>query len=183
MNSLCQHWLFILQATCALLQAETFVRLTWADDIAYDMDDGLCESSVHIALADGNTLFAYASIIWLDLNHQDDVYRCYGLRSVFTFPASRNRGYGGQVVQAATDYMRQQADADIALLWTEDNLTGFYERHGWSVMADITILMGDPEVPEVFDEEIPMMLFLSNKAQANQQGIASDELYIGDEPW
>ncbi|MEL6525192.1 MAG: hypothetical protein AAFQ07_05715 [Chloroflexota bacterium] len=48
-------------------QAETFIRLTWADDEDYDMDDGLDEPAVHITLSEGNTLFSYASLIWTDL--------------------------------------------------------------------------------------------------------------------
>ena len=99
-------------------QAETFVRITWADHDEYDIDGGLTEPAIHIVLAEGNLLLSYASLIWTDLDYTGIRYRCYGLRSVFTFRGFRRRGYGGQVVQAATTLIQQKRDADIGLLWT-----------------------------------------------------------------
>lgn len=166
-------------------QAETFVRLTWADDRDYDMDVGFYEPAVNVTLAqeETNTLFSYAPIIELDLNFEGTDYRCYGLRSVFTFPASRRRGYGGQVVQASTEFIQGQEDEDIALLWTEAKNVDFYARYGWITMPELTILEGDPESPQVNDEEMPMMLFTSKSGRSAKQAISSGQLYIGDEPW
>ncbi|MEO1166080.1 MAG: GNAT family N-acetyltransferase [Chloroflexota bacterium] len=164
-------------------QAETFIRLTWADDEDYDMDDGLDEPAVHITLSEGNTLFSYASLISTDLALAGVTYRCYGLRSVFTFPASRKQGYGRQVVQAAGDYVSQQADADVALLWTEAHNIAFYERLGWVTMTTMKTLFGEPDSPEVFDEETAMMLFISDKGRAGKAVFDTGQVYVGDEPW
>ncbi|MEO1166987.1 MAG: GNAT family N-acetyltransferase [Chloroflexota bacterium] len=164
-------------------QVETFVRIEWTDDEDYDIDEGLDEPNIHIVLSEGNTLFSYASVIWVDIVHNEISYKCYGLRSVFTFSASRRQGFGGQVVKAATDLIQQKEDADIALLWTEAHLVDYYVRYGWRAMPDTTILIGEPDEPEIFNEEIPMMLFVSDKGRAGISAIESGQLYVGDEPW
>lgn len=164
-------------------QAETFVRLQWADDEDYDVDDGLDEPAIHITLSQGNSLISYASLIWTDVKNVDTTYHCYGLRSVFTFPASRRRGYGGQVVRSATKFIENQPNADIALLWTEPQNVDFYARQGWIAMPNMTTLFGEPDAPDVFDEETAMMLFISDKGKSGKGRFDTGRIYVGEEPW
>lgn len=164
-------------------QAETFVRITWADDPEYNMDDGLLEPAVHVCLHDGNTLYSYASIIEVDVVLLNESYSCLGVRSVFTFPASRNRGLASQVLTSINKYFEHRHNVDIALLWTETQNTKLYERAGWEPQSVMTTLYGDPDSPNVFKAELAMMKFLSSKAQERRELIAQGKLFIGEEPW
>ncbi|MGB1285469.1 MAG: GNAT family N-acetyltransferase [Aggregatilineales bacterium] len=164
-------------------QAETFIRIEWIDSDDYEIDGGLAEPAIQVAVSEGNLLIAYAAIIWLDIEHTDETYHCYGLNSVFTFAEYRRRGFGGQVVEAATATIQQQPGADIALLWAAPKDVGFYEKYGWRAMHEMTTLMGDPDSPDVYIDEVAMMLFVSQKAQGNMQDFVSGRIYVGDEPW
>ncbi len=164
-------------------QAETYVRLEWADEPDYDMEGGLQEAAAHVTLGRGNTLFSYASVIRTELEHGGETYRCYGLRSVFTFPASRRRGYAARVVAAATALMTNRPDADIGLLWTAPDHVGLYAGAGWREMATMTTLYGDRSAPEAHDQERAMMLFISPKGVAQATAFDGTDVHVGDEPW
>ncbi|NJK78726.1 MAG: GNAT family N-acetyltransferase [Chloroflexaceae bacterium] len=164
-------------------QAEAFSRIVFDDDEEYDIDLGLTEPAVHITVAQGNLLIAYAAVSWTDLEHAGVQYRCYGLSTVLTFPAFRRRGYGGQMVQAAITLITQAADADIALLWTTPNNIDWYTRYGWRALPALTTLVGDPAAPEVDDEETAMMLFISEKGRAGEPAFEQGRVYVGEERW
>jgi GNAT superfamily N-acetyltransferase len=164
-------------------QAQAFMRIVWGDLDDYDMDYGLQETPQHIVVARGKTLISYVGVLWLPLEFEGEHYRCYGLTGVLTYPHFRKRGYGGQAVAAATDLIRQDPAADIALLWTAENNTHFYTQYGWEVMPDLTTVQGDPQQPTVADDELRLMLFVSAKGKAAQERFANGRLYVGEETW
>jgi GNAT superfamily N-acetyltransferase len=164
-------------------QAQAFMRIVWGDLDNYDMDYGLQEEAQHVVVARGKTLISYAAVIWITLEFEGEHYRCYGLTGVMTYPHFRGRGYGGQVVAAATDIIRQDPAADMGLLWTAENNAGFYAKYSWEVMPDLTTLYGDPQKPTVADDELRLILFVSDKASAARDRFAHGRLYVGAETW
>ena len=164
-------------------QAQAFMRIVFGDLDDYDMDYGLEEEAQHIVVAQGKTLISYTAVIWTTLEFEGESYRCYGLSGVLTFPHFRGRGYGGQVVAAATDIIRQSADADIGLLWTADKNAGFYTQQGWEVIPGMTTLSGDPQNPTVYDDELRMMLFVSAKGKQARARFERGQVYVGRETW
>jgi GNAT superfamily N-acetyltransferase len=164
-------------------QAQAFSRIFWSDGDDYDIDLGLNESAIVVVLVNGNSLITHAAIVYADVTCAGRTYKCCGLSSVMTFPAFRKRGYGGQVVQAATALIREDTAVDIALLWTAPQNTHFYSRYGWQALPTLTILMGDAAEPTVYDEEVPMMLFLSEKGRQDAARFEHGRVYVGEEGW
>lgn len=164
-------------------QAETFVRIMWSDDPEYDMDAGLEEPAAHIALHDENTLYSYASIIRQEIVLENASFICYGVRSVFTFPASRRRGYAGRILLTCERYIRTMPDADVALLWTESENRLLYEQAGWIALPNMVTLYGDANHPETHHDETAMMLFLSQRAIQERPSFEYGNLFVGEEPW
>ncbi|MDJ0756732.1 MAG: GNAT family N-acetyltransferase [Ardenticatenaceae bacterium] len=164
-------------------QAETFVRITWADDPDYDMDAGLEEPAVHIALHQDNTLYSYGSIIRQDVILANETFTCYGVRSVFTFPASRRQGYAHRIMVACEQSIRSMPDADVALLWTENENRHFYEKAGWTALPNMITLYGEENKPDTHHEETAMMIFLSQRALQQRSSFEYGKLFVGEEPW
>ena len=105
------------------------------------------------------------------------------LGSVMTFPFFRKRGYGSQLVAAATQLIHKETNADIALLWAEPANHRLYAKHGWRVMPHLITIHGDSTSPEPYTDEPAMMLFLSEKAKAAEAQFEYASVYVGEEKW
>ncbi len=165
-------------------QAQAFVRIFWSDGDEHDIDSGLKginSSSTHIVLAQGKSLLSYATIVQRIVGN--DEYKLAGLGEVMTFPHFRKRGYAGQVVQVASDLIKNEMSADFGLLWTEPKNYNLYRRSGWELTPDLVTLYGDPANPNKYEDEAGMVLFCSDKAQQARETIASSEIYIGTSKW
>ena len=165
-------------------QAIAFMRCEWSDifhgDNLYMPETYPPENQpVHFVLAEGETLISYAAIMEVSLNHNGNVYRVYGFGNMFTFPPFRRKGYGGQVLQAATHFI-QASTVDLAILFCDPKLERFYAAYGWQVTQSLTCL-GQPDQYQVY-EPSRMMLFTSEKGLANQKDFESQPIYI-DWPW
>jgi predicted N-acetyltransferase YhbS len=134
---------------------------------------------VHFVAAEKNLLIAYASIIRLDIEHAGGAYRVYGFGNMLTFPSFRDQGYGWQVAELATDFIKQ-SDVDIAALFCEPKRESFYARHGWQGTHAPTRI-GTVDQYKV-DEFLRMMLFVSEKGRQGREDFEEQPVYI-DEPW
>ena len=165
-------------------QAIAFMRMEWTT-IFYDDNLYMSETyppelqPVHFVMAEDDSLLSYASILQLNLAHAGIDYRIYGFGNLLTFPPYRKRGYGGQILQAATDFIRQ-SDVDAAILFCDPLLEGFYGAKGWVSMHSPTCL----GTPEHYEEYAPsrMMLFVSDKGKRGRTAFETQPLYI-DSPW
>jgi GNAT superfamily N-acetyltransferase len=138
---------------------------------------------MHVLIAKGLELIAYAGVISTTLQHEGIAYCCYGLSGVLTFPAHRKKGYGKLLIGAATQLILDEPSADIGLLWTATHNVHHYALHGWQVMPDMCTFMGDPSNPTPHNDEERLMLFLSDKGKAGRPTFAHANLYIGAESW
>jgi predicted acetyltransferase len=167
-------------------QVHSFMRVVWFDYDDYNVDLTVEEDAAqptYIAVTNGSTLIAFATVVWKTITHAGEIYRCGGLANVMTFPHWRKQGYGAQVVATATRIIRQSSEADIAMLWTAHTNVPFYNRAGWEAMAEMVTLIGDANKPHVYDEETAMMLFLSDKGKTNRALYEQGRVYVGEWTW
>ena len=134
---------------------------------------------VHFVLAEGDTLISYGTILRLDIMHAGNEYKVYGFGNMLTFPPFRGRGYGGQVLQRATQFI-QQSDVDAGILFCDPSLESYYGARAWTPTRTPTRL-GEPEKYEEY-EPLRMMLFVSEKALRNKEDFENQPLYI-ESPW
>ena len=131
---------------------------------------------VHFALTEEDVLISYAAVIRLEVGHAGEDYRVCGLGNVLTYPASRGKGYGRQVVEAATSYI-VASDADVAALFCAPALEGFYQKSGWEAIRGGVTLTGPREAPAAY-VALRMMLFVSVKGQAGRHAFETPPLHI-----
>lgn len=168
-------------------QIRAFIRIEWYDSYAHAHDH--LDSPLHpvdwhpayFALTKQHALISCAAAVWRMVDVAGEPYKTFGLGDVMTYPAFRKKGYGQRVVAAATDHIKQQPDADLAILWAEPSLESFYNRHGWAHPTDFTVTKGALDDPRPTD--FPMLLFLSERARALRPTFASDTFYFGPDTW
>lgn len=172
----------------AILQCQilSFLRMTWPEGFITEAQRHEWVSHqenhpLHFVLVEDSFLISHAEVVWKYLEHAGVIYKAYGLSGVFTIPAFRGRGYGHQIVEAGTAYIKT-SDADIGLLWCAPSLNRFYARSGWVGMEKSTTLAGPQEAPNVY-HLLLMMLFLSQKGKRSQPSFESDPIYFGLEAW
>lgn len=163
-------------------QAQSFVRMEFIDGDAYDIDGEIDKPAMHVVVANGKSLLSYVQVTWTTLDVAGETFKCYGLGGMMTYPAYRKRGLGGQVLDAAMSLIREDSAADVALLWTAHHNVHFYTEHGWEAMPNLLTTVGDPANPQVYDEEMRMMLFLSERGQAARPHFEG-RVYVGQETW
>jgi len=165
-------------------QIMSFMRIHWFDPYQYDVNAPTSPEEWHPAyfvLADEQALFSATKVLWKMVKHDGNQYKCYGLGTVFTYPAFRKRGYGRQVVGAATQHILK-SDADLALLWTLPDLEPFYVQSGWQHPDKVTVLLGDEGDPEA-DDGFYMMLFLSERVKQLRLTFDQKPIYFGRWGW
>jgi aminoglycoside 2'-N-acetyltransferase I len=167
-------------------QILTFLKPTWpegfiAADRARDWLSHQENHPVHLILVDDSCLISHAAIVWKYLEHAGATFKAYGLAEVFTHPACRGRGYGRQIVEAGTAYIKR-SDGDLGMLWCAPSLKRFYARSGWVGMEQAETLIGPKEAPLVY-RLLLMMLFLSQKGQHGRASFETKPIYFGIKAW
>ena len=169
-------------------QAVSFLRVQWPDGFTGEnrLRDWVTredEHPLHIVLVEQGILISHTNVVWKYLGHDGETYKAYGLTGVFTFPSFRGQGYGSQVIAAGTAYI-QKRDADIAMLYCDESLRNLYAKQGWNPMEFSTTYIGTKDQPELVDDEILMMLFLSVKGQHGRPTFETKPIHFGgDYTW
>ncbi len=166
-------------------QIRSFIRIAWFDAYQFDLHAPLMPAEwhpVHVVLSEQEVVFSYAGVVWQTMQHGGESYKMYGLSSVFTYPAFRRKGYGQQVVRAATAPIEQDKEADIAVLFTDAYLETFYAQSGWEAVPNITFHIGDGSNPQVYNA-FTMMRFLSPKGRAAREAFERAPVYFGEYAW
>jgi predicted acetyltransferase len=167
-------------------QIRDFVRIHWFDVYKFGSPQPVTPdelSPIYHVMVEDQALYSSATVVRRLIRHEGVEYLCYGLSAVLTYPYFRKRGYGSQVVEAATERIRQSPDADIAWLQTGPDLEGFYSQFGWAHMPQLKILSGDPDQARMEPEGFFMLLFISEKAKARLHIIENASLYLGPYLW
>jgi GNAT superfamily N-acetyltransferase len=165
-------------------QIRDFIRIFWFDAYTFDLDAALGPPDWHchyFVMVDKHVLMSTARAMWKMLEIDGQSYTVYGLGAVLTYPAFRKRGYGGQVVEAATNYIKAQPDADLAILWTDPTLESFYGRLGWETQQNIAVTFGSADNPQ--PSGFYMMLFLSERAKQLCASLNGGSIYFGEYTW
>lgn len=169
-------------------QVVSFLRVQWPDGFTGEnhLRDWVTREDdhpIHIVLVEQRLLISHTNVVWRYLDHDGETYKAYGLTGVFTFPSFRGQGYGSQVIAAGTTYI-QRSEADIALLYCDASLRNLYARLGWIPMDTSISYIGTEEQPELVDDEILMMLFLSAKGQRGISAFETRPIHFGgDHTW
>ena len=164
-------------------QAEAAMHIIFEYSGDGDLEPESDPRMMHVVIGKTRELIAYAGIICTTIEHQGAAYKCYGLSGVLTFPANRKKGYGRQIIDAATNLIREDASVDIALLWTATHNVHFYAQHGWEPMPNMLTFEGDPVQPAPHNDQVRMMLFLSEKGKQGRDTFEHGQVYIGAESW
>ncbi|MEA2707956.1 MAG: hypothetical protein QOF78_557 [Phycisphaerales bacterium] len=164
------------------IQIASYVRFQWPAFIGRNKP--LWEGtpypnySRHFVLTDSDVLISHAIVSSRWLDHGGEQFNVYGLSSVFCYPTHRGSGFGEQIVAAATDYIRQQKDADLALLFCGERVQTLYQRQGWEHVAGMKIRFGDNKE---FNDGLVMTLFISERARAHD--FSTEPFHVGPITW
>lgn len=165
-------------------QVASFIRLVWLSDLKDDdrfwSMEGEEEETTFVIFERG-VLISHADVIQRTITHAGESYLMYGLGGVFTYPAFRGEGYGGQVVEAATQFIRASS-ADLGTLFCDPKRRGFYGQSGW-LPLEATILAGAEGQAVPFTDEPMMILYLSDKARAHRADFEGATIYVGEDTW
>jgi GNAT superfamily N-acetyltransferase len=162
-------------------QILSFLRIEWPEDIVQDPRRRYLiappeHHPVSIVLVESGFLVSHAAVLWKYLDHAGQTYKVYGLGGVFTYPDYRGQGYGRRMVQAGTEFIRR-SDGDVAMLFCEPALSGFYAEHGWLPMVYSPTLLGTQHTS---CGELRMMLFLSEKGLRSRSAFEQEPVYFGE---
>ncbi len=139
---------------------------------------------VHFVLMDIDLVVGHAEVVSGQLQHQGVDYAAYGISAVFVYPDYRSAGHGTELIHAATDYIAQQPNADIGLLWCAPPLGNFYTHAGWQHMQTTKTMLGDTvETAQLHDEEFLFMRFFSRKGIVHELDFHNNALYFGWTTW
>ena len=162
----------------ALLDSE------WLGSSQEPVSGALIDHSLHpvyFVLTDGDRVLGYARTIWVWVAHLGCTFKLYGLGDVITAPQWRRMGYGTRLVEAASAYIRSDAEADAGLLLTEPRLEALFGRTGWTHVSGLDVVTDDRD--ESSAEVFPMMMFLSAAARAASVDFTQRPLVLPGEEW
>jgi GNAT superfamily N-acetyltransferase len=152
-------------------QALAFIRVQWPSVFAGNRQF-VTEpfppelGPVHFVASEGELLISYAAIIRIDVEHARNTYKTYGFGNMLTFPSFREKGFGGQVLDMATGYIKH-SNIDVAILFCDRKLEGFYSKRGWELTRSPTRI-GTPNQHKTYDGS-RMMLFVSSKGRQGRK--------------
>jgi len=138
---------------------------------------------LHFLLVEGEILVSHAAINHRPVEFQGQTLNVYGLSTVFTYPDYRKGGHARQVVQAATDRINSSSDADLAMLFCGHPLRHFYTSCGWVPMDTARIYFGDKASPTLKNDNLVMMLFVSDRGRRAGTAMEKDSVYVGPLTW
>lgn len=170
-------------------QIHSYLRIKWYEYDPYQWSRNPPATPdfwhpAYFLMVAGEGLLSTAKVVWWHVKHDNHEYKCYGLTGVFTYPAWRRRGYGKQVVQAATEHILA-SDADLAILWTAPEnpfLKQFYAACGWTHYQDVKLRFYEGERSSE-DDAFRMMLFVSDRVKQRRQAFDEKPIYFGPYPW
>lgn len=137
-----------------------------SDDVQRGHDPAL--NPLAVLLIDGGQVVACLDILSTEFRHCDENYQASGLSAVVTDTAHRGRGHGHRLVLEARALVKSSG-ADLGIFTCDKELSGFYERAGWSVLPGTVLIGGTPEKPFPSDQfdKATLAAFFTPRARHN----------------
>ena len=167
-------------------QVLSFLRIMWPNGFVDEnrLRDWISheeDHSISIMLVEKSVLISHTEVVWKYLDHAGETYKAYGLSGVFTYPASRGKGYGKRIVDKGTSYI-EASDADIGIFHCDMSLKQFYASSGWIPIETAVTLEGPKDNP-VIDDEMMMMRFFTEHGKNGRPAFENIPLYFGEYTW
>src|SRR5262249_7772557 len=131
---------------------------------------------------DHEILVSHTEVNYRPIEFQGETINVGGLSAVFTYPAFRGSGCAARIVTAATETILH-SDADLAMLFCRAPLEGFYSSCGWTAMKTARVMYGERENPKLKDDNVVMMLFVSDRGKKLQPMLEREQIYVGSKTW
>ncbi len=131
-------------------------------------------------ILDDNKVVSHVAVITKFIEHDGVKYKLAGIGGVMTDELYQGKGYGTQLVKAATDYIDSK-DFDIAILFCDPKRHNFYGRNGWKLLINQNITVGEYGVNVYPQKESTMIRYLSDKARNNEEAFTQKPLFLGNE--
>jgi predicted N-acetyltransferase YhbS len=115
-------------------QALSFLRCEWpflftgANRLRSRPFGDLCAR--YVVRADGEVLFSYAEVLPVVGTRAGEPVSVLGLSNVFTFPPYRREGHASEMMRTVGELINA-CDAELAILFCEEQLEAFYAARGW----------------------------------------------------
>ena len=129
-----------------LSQPEKETLFGWSDDPWDNNRYGLTWTGTDVrflGLEDGKPV-THSGLYFHSIDMGGREMTLAGLNSVITVPHARGKGYGGQIVGAAEDYMSEERPVDFGMLFCHPELQAFYGPRGWRAI-DGPVTIDQPE--------------------------------------
>lgn len=125
------------------------------------------------------TLVAYTGVPWKMIEHANETYTAYGLSCVMSHPDFRGQGYGRQMVDAATAFIKSN-NPDLGIFTCDPPLQPFYEGSGWTIIENSPLIGGTRQKPFPSDtlNKVTMGGFFSPKAIQNQAAFTGVPIHL-----
>jgi GNAT superfamily N-acetyltransferase len=168
----------LLRQTLEALRAEWPGAFTGAKAGRTQLNDPALHAMIFSLVVDGQ-LASHLSAPQKTIVHRGEPYKAFGLTGVLTVPAFRGKGYGEQIVRAATPFMEQDG-ADIGLFTCDPALQTFYERCGWTRLEGVSLVGGTRAKPFPSDAvgKITFGRFFSARAQARRNDFMGGAIWL-----
>ncbi len=90
--------------------------------------------TTHVVRVEGNVLLSYAEVLSATAMRAREPVPVLGLSNVFTFPPYRREGHASAILAAVGDII-SDGNAELAILFCENELLPFYAARGWQLAA------------------------------------------------
>jgi GNAT superfamily N-acetyltransferase len=164
--------------TLSALRAEWPSAFSAAPVESTQLNDPALHAMIFSLVVDGH-LASHASVPWKMIEHRGEAYTACALSGVLTLPSFRDKGYGEQLVRAATAFMEQDG-ADVGLFTCDPPLRTFYERCGWSLLEGAWLVGGTRARPFPSDTlgKLTFGRFISRRGQARKNDFAGTPIWL-----
>jgi len=167
-------------------QIRSFIRMQWPflngqQNRIWDFAPANGEPTTFV-LVDDEILVSHTEVNYRPVEFAGQTLKVGGLSAVFTYPAFRGGGHARRIVSAATESILN-SDADLAILFCGGALENFYSACGWTAMKNARVLYGARESPQLKDDNLVMMVFVSARGKALRDTLDREQIYVGAKTW
>ena len=92
--------------------------------------------TLHVNVVESGITVSHAGLLTCTVTVGGHLVRVAGIGGMLTRPDCRGKGFGQLAVQKAEEFARRHKDVKFGLLFCRDAVRPWYERLGWSLIAD-----------------------------------------------